>query len=128
MFVFSNSENLKPFNKLTVNEQRLIAKQGGKKSGIVRLEKRKMREILEILLSQDLKQSGVLKSTKEAIMVQVVKKALSDDLKTVEFIQNTIGEKPIEKSMSLSPTPESKTEAKAIIDEILREISSKSIC
>ena len=34
-------ENLKPFNKLTVNEQRLIAKQGGKKSGIVRLEKRK---------------------------------------------------------------------------------------
>ena len=30
--------------------------------------------------------------------------------------------------MSLSPTPESKTEAKAIIDEILREISSKSIC
>ena len=64
MFVFSNSENLKPFNKLTVNEQRLIAKQGGKKSGIVRLEKRKMREILEILLSQDLKQSGVLKITK----------------------------------------------------------------
>ncbi len=95
MFVFSNSENLKPFNKLTVNEQRLIAKQGGKKSGIVRLEKRKMREILEILLSQDLKQSGVLKSTKEAIMVQVVKKALSGDLKAVEFIQNTIGEKPI---------------------------------
>ena len=112
-------ENLKPFNKLTVNEQRLIVKQGGKKSGIVRLEKRKMREILEILLSQDLKQSGVLKSTKEAIMVQVIKKALSGDLKAVEFIQNTIGEKPIEKTMSLSPTLEAKTEAQQIIADII---------
>ena len=119
MFVFSNSENLKPFNKLTVNEQRLIAKQGGKKSGIVRLEKRKMREILEILLSQDLKQSGMLKSTKEAIMVQVVKKALSGDLKAVEFIQNTIGEKPIEKTMSLSPTLEAKTKAQQIVAGII---------
>lgn len=112
-------ENLKPFNKLTVNEQRLLAKQGGKKSGIVRLEKRKMREILEILLSQDLKQSGMLKSTKEAIMVQVVKKALSGDLKAVEFIQNTIGEKPFEKSMSLSPSLEAKTEAQQIVADII---------
>lgn len=112
-------ENLKPFNKLTVNEQRLIAKQGGKKSGIVRLEKRKMREILEILLSQDLKQSGVLKSTKEAIMVQVVKKALSGDLKAVEWIQTCIGEKPIEKSMSLSPTLEAKTEVQQIVADII---------
>ena len=112
-------ENLKPFNKLTVNEQRLIAKQGGKKSGMVRLEKRKMREILEILLSQDLRQSGMLKSTKEAIMVQVVKKALSGDLKAVEFIQNTIGEKPIEKTMSLSPTLEAKTKAQQIVAGII---------
>ena len=112
-------ENLKPFNKLTVNEQRLLAKQGGKKSGIVRLEKRKMREILEILLSQDLKQSGMLKSTKEAIMVQVVKKALSGDLKAVEWIQACIGEKPIEKTMSLSPTLEAKTEAQQIVADII---------
>ena len=62
------------------------------------------------------------------MLCSLVKKAIKGDLKAVEFIQNTIGEKPIEKSMSLSPTPESKTEAKAIIDEILREISSKSIC
>ena len=111
-------ENLKPFNQLTVNEQRLLAKQGGKKSAQVRHEKRKMRDILQTLLSMEVMQDKTLKSVKEAMMCSVVKKAVNGDLKAVEWIQACIEEKPAEK-LSLSPSPEVKTEVQMIIDRII---------
>ena len=114
-------ENLKPFNQLTVNEQRLLAKQGGKKSAQVRHEKRKMRDILQTLLSMEVMQDKTLKSVKEAMMCSVVKKAVNGDLKAVEWIQACIEEKPVEK-LSLSPSPEVKTEVQMIIDEIIGNV------
>ena len=53
------------------------------------------------------------------MLCSIVKKAIKGDLKAVEFIQNTIGEKPIEKTMSLSPTLEAKTEAQQIVADII---------
>ena len=47
----ANEKNLIPFNKRTESERRKIAKQGGKKSGEVRREKKTMRETIEMLLS-----------------------------------------------------------------------------
>lgn len=111
-------EFLKPNSVRTPLERSELAKRAGMKSGEIRREKRKMREILEILLSQDIMQAGALKSTKEAMMCSIVKKAVNGDLKAVEWIQACIEEKPAEK-LSLSPSPEVKTEVQMIIDEII---------
>lgn len=114
-------EFLKPNSVRTPLERSELAKLAGMKSGEIRREKRKMREILEILLSQDIMQAGALKSTKEAMMCSIVKKAVNGDLKAVEWIQACIEEKPAEK-LSLSPSPEVKTEVQMIIDEIIGNV------
>ncbi len=114
-------EFLKPNSVRTPLERSELAKRAGMKSGEIRREKRKMREILEILLSQDIMQAGALKSTKEAMMCSIVKKAVNGDLKAVEWIQACIEEKPAEK-LSLSPSPEVKTEVQMIIDEIIGNV------
>ena len=112
-------EFLKPNSVRTPLERSELAKRAGMKSGEIRREKRKMREILEILLSQDIMQAGALKSTKEAMMCSIVKKAVNGDLKAVEWIQACIEEKPAEK-LSLSPSPEVKTEVQMIIDSFIQ--------
>lgn len=114
-------EFLKPNSVRTPLERSELAKRAGMKSGEIRREKRKMREILEILLLQDIMQAGALKSTKEAMMCSIVKKAVNGDLKAVEWIQACIEEKPAEK-LSLSPSPEVKTEVQMIIDEIIGNV------
>lgn len=43
-------KNLIPFNELTKEEQRKIAQMGGIKSGEVRRERKKLKELLEIAL------------------------------------------------------------------------------
>ena len=53
------------------------------------------------------------------MLCSIVKKAIKGDLNAVEWIQACIGEKPIEKTMSLSPTPEAKTEARQFVASII---------
>ena len=98
-------------------------KKGGE-SAQVRHEKRKMIYILQTLLSMEVMQDKTLKSAKEAMMCSVVKKAVNGDLKAVEWIQAGIEEKPFEK-LSLSPSPEVKTEVQMITDRI---ITNNSVC
>lgn len=113
------TENLIPLNQLTMVEQRKIQSTGGKKSAKARQEKRLMKDILQILLSMEVTQDKTIKSTKEAMLCSIIKKAIKGDLKAVEWIQACIGEKPIEKTMSLSPTLEAKTEAQQIVADII---------
>lgn len=94
-----------------------------KKSAQVRHEKRKMRDILQTLLSMEVMQDKTLKSAKEAMMCSIVKKAVNGDLKAVEWIQACIEEKPVEK-LSLSPSLEAKTEAQQIISDIINRIQN----
>ena len=92
------NKNLKPFNTLTEEEQRKIASAGGKKSVEVRREKKKLKEILEIALSQTIKNNnGEEKEIKEAIMLKVVKKALQGDQKAIDYITKMIEEEPTTK-------------------------------
>lgn len=89
----ANEKNLKPQNTRTKSEQRRIAAIGGKKSGEARREKRRLREILEMLLERP---EGDC-TTAEAISVALINKALSGDVKAYETVRDTIGEKPVEK-------------------------------
>lgn len=115
--------NLTPIKKgdLSKDELKKRQKNGGIKSGKIRNERKQMKEILEILLSYEIEKDGELVSCKEAMLIEVVKSALKGDLKSIEFIQNTIGEKPVDKFISFAPSPESQKETQAIIDEIIEK-------
>jgi len=86
-------KDLRPLNTRTKEEQKKIATLGGKKSGEVRREKKRLREILEMLLERP---EGDC-TTAEAISVALINKALSGDVKAYETVRDTIGEKPVEK-------------------------------
>lgn len=79
---------------------------------------------MQTLLSMEVMQDKTLKSVKEAMMCSIAKKAVNDDLKAVERIQACIEEKPAEK-LSLSPSPEVKTEVQMIIGRI---ITHNTVC
>ena len=79
-------------------KQAEIARQGAIASTAVRREKRTMREILDEILSRN---SGNIEMTcKEAIMLRAVEQAIDGNAKAREFIRDTIGEKPTEKTQT----------------------------
>lgn len=91
-----NNENLKPFSERTESEQRKIRSKGGKKSGEVRRAKKTMRELLDYLLEKEItNKKGEKATTKEAILVAAIKKAIAGDIKALQFIRDTIGEMPV---------------------------------
>ena len=85
----ANEQNLKPFNEMTEKEQREIARKGGKASGEARAARKTLKEELLLLLANG--------DTQERISLSVIQKALSGDLKAVEVIRDTIGEKQVDK-------------------------------
>lgn len=60
----ANEENLKPFNKLTENEQRKIAKKGGKASVKKRREKKTYAEMAKAMLSAKIVDEDLLAELK----------------------------------------------------------------
>jgi len=87
----------------TMEEQRAIQSAGGKASGVTRRKKKTMQEVLDKYLHMKIKQSTAEKRLKEigfdttyldAIMYSALKKAMEGDIKAIEFIRDTIGEKP----------------------------------
>lgn len=90
-----NNENLKPFSERTESEQKEIRSKGGKKSGEVRRAKKTMRELLDYLLEKEItNKKGEKATTKEAILVSAIKKAIEGDIRALQFIRDTIGEMP----------------------------------
>ena len=78
-----------PFNKLTEEEQKKIAKMGGKASGEARRARKTLKETLLMMLEDG--------DTQNNITLAIIDKALSGDTKAYEVIRDTIGEKPTEK-------------------------------
>lgn len=75
-----------------------IARLGAEASNAVQRERKTMRQILDILLEKQIKNSkGVDITTKEGILTAQVAKALCGDLQSAQFIRDTIGEKPTDK-------------------------------
>lgn len=89
----ANEQNLKPVRSTA--EAKRLGTAGGKKSGESRREKKKLRELLEILLQRPAE--GGNGTNAEAMTVALFNKALAGDTKAFELIRDTIGEKPVEK-------------------------------
>lgn len=102
------TKNLIPFNQLTEEQQREIAKKGAMKSVEVRKEKKLMKEALKELLKLPIKNSDIKAELEElgleksemnnqtALIVSAYKSGLEGNIKAIEFIRDTIGEKPKE--------------------------------
>ena len=81
-------------------KQAEIARQGAIASAAVRKEKRTMREIAEIILSKNVTTSDGVVTRKYAIIAKAIDKALEGNLQAAEFVRDTIGEKPTEKTQT----------------------------
>ena len=96
----------------TDDERKANSSKGGIKSGIVRREKKRAKEILEIFLKMPLKKrkeadieeiqafeqlKGKNISVNEAIQLKQVQRALNGDLNSATYIRDTVGDKPSDK-------------------------------
>ena len=90
----ANKKNLVP---LSTDKAREIGKIGGKKSGQVRAERKKLKEELEILLNEG--------KCQQRICLSLIDKALKGNIKAFEVIRDTIGEKnPVNIGINNAPT------------------------
>lgn len=90
--------NLIPYEKGDTKGKSEAGKLGGVKSGESKRRRKTMREALEILLEKEVKNNrGEMVQSLEAIMSATVKKAINGDIKATRFIQETIGERPVNK-------------------------------
>lgn len=87
----ANEKNLKPVR--TKEEARKRGRQGGIKSGIVRAQRKTLREELITLLETKVED----KTIQEKISFSLIQEALSGNVKAFETIRDTIGEKPQDK-------------------------------
>ena len=87
-----NEENLVSLADRTTEEVREIAKKGGIASGEARRRKKTLKEELIALLETD--------GNNNKISVAILKKALNGDIQAFTTIRDTIGEKPIDKTLN----------------------------
>lgn len=92
------NNNLKPLNERTKDEQREIARAGGKASGEARREKRDVRRALEMLLENEITDNdGKVRSGAEAIALKQFNKALQGDTKAFEVVCDRSGQQITQK-------------------------------
>ena len=95
----ANPGNLKRF---TSSEARENGKKGARKSAEKRRERKKFKELLEIALLLPDEESG--EQNDFAIVAALIKKAANGDTKAFELIRDTVGEKPIDKQLTVEGT------------------------
>lgn len=88
--------NLRPFSKRTKSEPREVGRKGGKKSGESRKQLKTFRELLNKQLANKTING---ENIKEVIANKLLKLAQGGNLKAIEMVRDTLGEKPIEKSL-----------------------------
>ena len=88
-----NTENLIKNEELTPSERRESARRAGKASGKARAEKKRLGDLLKILLEQETENG---KTNAEEITAQLVRQAKKGNIKAFEVVRDTIGEKPAE--------------------------------
>ena len=91
----TNIQNLKPTR--SKDEARRLGARGGVASGVVRREKRKMRQVLSDLLNNPTADG---KDLKEIVAFGLIKKAASGDIKAFETLVKFIGEMPTEREFT----------------------------
>lgn len=111
-------EDLIPFNKLTEEEQKKLAKAGGIKSVQVRRNKKKLKELANMLLDNDvnnpeikkkLKENGLDTSNKSLALLKLFQVALdgkfgdSTKLKGIEMLMKYAGEDEVTEITTSTP-------------------------
>lgn len=93
-------DNLRKFTSEQSHEEAVKnGRKGGIMSGEKRAQRKTIRESLLILLCEQLKDNegnATGKTTQDAVIAGVIKKAIKGDIRAAEFIRDTIGEKPVE--------------------------------
>ena len=99
-------DNLIPINKRTKDEQREIVKKAGKASGKVRRQRKQLKDLFLSMLSTPIPQDELKgkitsmgldneeKNYNTLIGMTALTEALKGNLKAIELIRDTIGEKP----------------------------------
>lgn len=118
--------NLITFNDLTEEEQRAIASKGGKKSGEVRRKRKQASQLLADILGRSLSNEqideilgdaqsllGGDKSAYNVMLIKMLQCAMSGDVKAMQLVRDTVGDKPIEEIKQTTITQE---DIKAIED------------
>lgn len=147
----ANYENLIPFNKRTVSEQRKIQSAGGKASGKARRRKADFRKTLNMLLTAEidseewkpvLEALGVECTLESALNMAMIKEGLAGNVKAYEAIAKYAGQtgKPdedirnreadteLKKARKQAVTGENETdEALEKLDNILREMREDAV-
>lgn len=93
----ANEQNLQPVR--SKSEARERGRNGGKASGQARKKRKTLREGLLLLLNEPIKdKDGTLtdKTTQDAIISGLIKRAIVGDTRAFELIRDTIGEKPVQ--------------------------------
>lgn len=102
----ANEENLIPFDQRTESEQREIRSKGGKASGQSRREKKLFKDLFkEMLDDTETDLDGEMMVTRKAVVKKAFKYLTDPDIdldakdyvRVMEFIRDTIGEKPSDK-------------------------------
>lgn len=96
-------DNLIPFNKLTEEEQKEMARKGGIRSGEVRKEKATMKKTLEMLLNE---KNNKGKTYRELSTLGLIKGAVDGKAENYKIMLQLLGELEQE----ISATPELKIE------------------
>lgn len=90
----ANEKNLKHFTSEQSHDEAVKnGRRGGMRSGEVRRERRKLREELEYILSQD---DGNGETMGNAIAMALVEKALTGNVEAFRVIRDTVDGKPAE--------------------------------
>jgi len=95
-----NIDNLVSNDDRTPEQRRANARKAGIASGEARRAKKTLREHLDILLAQTMKdpKTGQEMTYKESLGVAIIAKALAGSTKAWELIRDTLGEKPVDKT------------------------------
>lgn len=87
-----NTKGLIPLQTRSKNELREISRKGGIKSGESRRQRKTFKEELIALLETN--------DNNKKISIALLKKALKGDIQAFTTIRDTIGEKPVDKSIN----------------------------
>jgi len=90
----ANPQNLvgHSFNEMTATKQREIARMGGKASVEARRNRKTMKQALEEILAS-MSTEDPTKTNNEYMMAKAIQKANQGNLKAMEFVRDTSGQK-----------------------------------
>lgn len=110
-----NEQNLIPNSQRTPSELREMARKGGERSGQVRAERKKFRELFNDYLNKKITNEQIKNQMKEfgfedeectnknAMVFAQYKEALKGSTQAFVAVRDTMGEKPIEKVENINP-------------------------